>query len=80
MHIPGESQAYRAARDELLEAEAALRAQAESVAALRRKLPEGPAPAEYEFHDEDGAAVTLADLAGDKASQALTTLSDDSPQ
>ena len=41
MRFPGESQAYREARDRLLEAERALRRQAESVAELRRALPQG---------------------------------------
>ena len=41
VRFPGESDAYRVARNELLEAELALRRQAESVAALRRKLPPG---------------------------------------
>ncbi len=39
--FPGESAAYRAARDELLTAEAALRDQTEAVAAMRRALPLG---------------------------------------
>lgn len=52
---PGESDAYRAARDRLLEAERALRRQTEEVAALRRALPEGGAVKEdYVF--EEGAA------------------------
>ena len=36
--FPGESEAYRKARNELLEAEVNLRRSIESVAALRRKL------------------------------------------
>lgn len=39
--FPNESAAYRKARDELLEAEAALRQRIEDVAALRRALPLG---------------------------------------
>jgi predicted dithiol-disulfide oxidoreductase (DUF899 family) len=39
--FPGESDQYRQARDELLEAEVGLRRQIESVAAQRRKLPLG---------------------------------------
>jgi predicted dithiol-disulfide oxidoreductase (DUF899 family) len=39
--FPGESEAYRKARNELLEAEMALRRNIESVAAMRRKLPLG---------------------------------------
>ena len=41
--FPNESDDYRAARDELLTAEAALREQVEKVAALRRTLPIGGA-------------------------------------
>ena len=40
-HFPNESEAYRKARDELLEAEIALRRQTEAVAAARRALPLG---------------------------------------
>jgi predicted dithiol-disulfide oxidoreductase (DUF899 family) len=39
--FPNESDAYRKARDELLEAEVALRGQIEKVAAQRRELPPG---------------------------------------
>ncbi len=39
--FPGESEAYRKARNELLAAEADLRTRIEQVAALRRKLPPG---------------------------------------
>jgi predicted dithiol-disulfide oxidoreductase (DUF899 family) len=39
--FPGESSAYRAARESLLDAEIELRRQTESVAALRRQLPLG---------------------------------------
>lgn len=39
--FPGESEKYRRTRNELLEAELALRKQAEEVAAMRRKLPLG---------------------------------------
>jgi len=53
--FPGESKAYRAARNNLLKAEMELRRKIESVAALRRKLPPGgPVPEDYEF--EEGAA------------------------
>lgn len=57
--FPGESDAYRAARDELLAAEKGLRAQIEAVAALRRKLPPGgPLKEDYVF---DEGATDLAD-------------------
>jgi predicted dithiol-disulfide oxidoreductase (DUF899 family) len=53
--FPGESPAYRKARNALLEAEIALRRQTEAVAALRRKLPAGgEVPQDYVF--EEGAA------------------------
>ena len=60
--FPGESPAYRKLRNQLLEAEIALRRQTEAVAALRRKLPAGGAvPQDYVF--EEGAA-DLADNSG----------------
>ena len=63
MNIPGESAEYRAARDRLLAAEAKLRAEVEAVAALRRDLPEGPAPKDdYIFRDTDGGEVGFSDL------------------
>ena len=40
--IKGESEEYRKFRDQLLEAEIALKDQTERVAALRRQLPAGP--------------------------------------
>ena len=41
VRFPNESDAYRAARDELLTAEIALKRQIEEVAAQRRRLPLG---------------------------------------
>jgi predicted dithiol-disulfide oxidoreductase (DUF899 family) len=66
--FPGESAAYRAARDRLLEAEMALRRQTEAVAAQRRALPAGGAvPKDYVFEEgEDARAVRLTQLFGDK--------------
>ncbi len=53
--FPGESKAYRSARDKLLRAEMELRNHVEQVAAMRRKLPlGGVVPQDYEF--EEGAA------------------------
>jgi predicted dithiol-disulfide oxidoreductase (DUF899 family) len=53
--FPGESKAYRSARDRLLRAEMELRKHIEQVAAMRRKLPlGGVVPQDYEF--EEGAA------------------------
>jgi predicted dithiol-disulfide oxidoreductase (DUF899 family) len=61
-HFPGETEAYREARDKLLEAEVNLRKQLESVAALRRQLPAGGTiPQDYVF-DEDSSQVRLSQL------------------
>jgi predicted dithiol-disulfide oxidoreductase (DUF899 family) len=50
VRFPGESDAYRAARDDLLRDEIALRRQTEAVAAKRRALPLGGlVPEDYEF-------------------------------
>jgi predicted dithiol-disulfide oxidoreductase (DUF899 family) len=66
-HFPGESPAYREARNELLEAEIELRRQTERVAALRRRLPPGGEVAQdYEFEGDEGP-VRLSELFGDKA-------------
>jgi predicted dithiol-disulfide oxidoreductase (DUF899 family) len=60
LRFPGESDAYRRARQELLEAEIALRSQEEAVAEQRRRLPVGGAPpTDYQFQewDRDAGAV-----------------------
>jgi predicted dithiol-disulfide oxidoreductase (DUF899 family) len=50
--FPGESVAYRRARDRLLQAEIGLRREVEAVAALRRRLPLGGAvPVDYVFEE-----------------------------
>jgi predicted dithiol-disulfide oxidoreductase (DUF899 family) len=50
MRFPNESQAYRAARNSLLDAEIALRRQVEAVAEMRRALPPGgEVPENYAF-------------------------------
>jgi len=60
--FPGESAAYRTARDELLAAEIELRRKIEDVAALRRKLPPGGAvPEDYVF-DGPAGKVRLSEL------------------
>ena len=64
-HFPGESDAYRAARDELLRAEMALRQQIETVAALRRELPPGGKLSQDYVFDEGAADLS----AGDEISQ-----------
>lgn len=62
IRFPGESDSYRQARNQLLEAEVALRKNIENVAALRRTLPlGGQAPEDYLFDegspDVNGHAV-----------------------
>lgn len=49
--LPGESDAYRRSRQELFEAEVALRDQIERVAQLRRSLPLGLAMPDYVFRE-----------------------------
>jgi predicted dithiol-disulfide oxidoreductase (DUF899 family) len=57
--FPGESSSYRDARNQLLEAEVALRKNVEEVAALRRKLPlGGEVPEDYVFEE---AAADIGD-------------------
>ena len=63
MRFPGESDEYRDARDELLEAEIDLRRRSEEVAAQRRRLPLGGLLAEdYVFEEgprDVGASETV---------------------
>ena len=65
--FPGESPEYRRAREELLQEELALRRHEERVAELRRGLPAGGIPPDYEFTEWDpgacaGRAVRLSEL------------------
>lgn len=66
--FPGESEQYRKAREELLDAEVHLRRQIEAVAAQRRKLPLGGlVPTDYEFEEWNAGTnavrkVRLSDL------------------
>jgi predicted dithiol-disulfide oxidoreductase (DUF899 family) len=67
--FPGESAAYRSARDRLLAEELALRRHVESVAAQRRKLPAGgEVPQDYEFMEMDDSGnvrrVKMSELFG----------------
>ena len=68
--LPGESEEYRRARDELLKAELELRRQTARVAEQRRALPLGGAvPTDYVFDEWDDAAgaprqVRLSELFG----------------
>ena len=62
---PNDSTAYRQARTALLAEEIELRRHIERVAAQRRNLPAGGEPRDYEFKDENGKTVGLADLLGE---------------
>ena len=63
MSFPGESTEYRQARDRLLDAELALRRQAEALAAQRRELPlGGEVPVDYSFEESPGKSVRLSEL------------------
>ena len=61
---PNDDPAYRRARVRLLEEEIELRRHIERVAEMRRALPLGGEAPRYEFKDENGRAVGLADLFG----------------
>jgi predicted dithiol-disulfide oxidoreductase (DUF899 family) len=71
VRFPGETESYRAARNQLLEAELDLRRQLESVAAQRRHLPlGGEAPDDYIFQEVSGdssgvTSVRLSQLFND---------------
>jgi predicted dithiol-disulfide oxidoreductase (DUF899 family) len=64
IRFPGESDEYRAARNELLDAEVELRRANERVAAQRRALPlGGPVPQDYVFERaDDGGEVRFSEL------------------
>lgn len=65
--FPGESDAYRAARQALLAEEIEFRRNMTRLAAQRQALPPGPVvEKDYRFKDENGDEVGLADLFGDK--------------
>ena len=71
LRFPGESAAYRDARNALLDEEMALRRQVEHVAAQRRALPEGGiVPEDYRFEGESGP-VKLSELFQDKDTLAI---------
>ncbi|MGN6268966.1 MAG: DUF899 family protein [Sphingomonas sp.] len=61
---PGESDAYRAARNELLAEEIELRRQIQRVAEHRRALPPDPKVKNYRFLDAEGNELGLIDLFG----------------
>jgi len=57
IRFPGETEAYRAARNKLLDSEIKLRRELESVAAQRRNLPVGgPVPEDYQFAEISGSS------------------------
>jgi len=65
VRFPGESDEYRRARDELLEAEIDLRRRTEAVAVQRRTLPLGGAvPEDYRFEEvaDSGGDVRFSEL------------------
>jgi predicted dithiol-disulfide oxidoreductase (DUF899 family) len=71
VRFPNESDAYRAARTQLLAEEIELRRHIERVAELRRALPPGgEVTKNYRFESENGS-VSFADLFGDKQSLAV---------
>jgi predicted dithiol-disulfide oxidoreductase (DUF899 family) len=61
---PNDSAEYREARTRLLAEEVELRRHLERVSALRRQLPLGGQPPDYQLQDENGRSVGLADLFG----------------
>src|SRR4051794_2912287 len=61
---PNDSAEYRRARTALLAEEIELRRHIERVAAQRRALPPGGEARAYDFKDETGRTVKLADLFG----------------
>ena len=66
IRFPGESDTYRGARDELLEAEMELRRSIEAVAAKRRQLPPGgKVEQDYVFDQPGGRRVRLSELFAD---------------
>lgn len=64
--FPGESEAYRAARQALLAEEIEARRTLSRLAEHQRALPDGPLISDrYRFKDANGAELALADLFGD---------------
>ena len=66
--FPGESDAYRKAREALLAEEIELRRHMTRLAEQRRALPPGPVITnQYRFKDANGAEIHLIELFGDHA-------------
>jgi predicted dithiol-disulfide oxidoreductase (DUF899 family) len=67
--FPGESDAYRVARQALVAEEIEVRRHITRLSAQRRALPPGPViDKDYRFKDANGADIGLIDLFGDKES------------
>lgn len=65
--VPGESEAYSTARQNLLAAEIEARRTLTELAAQRQALPPGPiVERKYRFLDADGSELGLSDLFGDQ--------------
>lgn len=65
--FPGETEAYRKARQDLLAEEIEFRRHMTRVARQRQSLPPGPViDKDYRFLDADGSDLSLLDLFGDK--------------
>ena len=63
--FPGESEAYRKAREALLEEEIEFRRHMTRLAEQRRALPPGPViTSQYRFKDANGSELRLIDLFG----------------
>ena len=65
VRFPGENQSYRSARDELLDAEIALRRSLEEVSAKRRKLPLGGEIREDYAFDSEKGPIRMSQLFAD---------------
>lgn len=75
MTLPNETDDYRIARNKLLKAEIALRAQIEEVAELRRALPKGGRlKKDYTFCSTDGSQTVMSEQFGSHDTLAIYSL------